>query len=224
MLTPPRHQNGKVSVSQLSPGWRAAGASPWPTRQSRGPRCARRLDAATTPPKGSGTRATGRARWARSGPGRRAGTGLEAHLRRVEPPRGDIGQLVVHLPVPATFEGLPGDGAQPGPHALTQLLEPHRLRGRERAIGELRQHQRGDADRLPAVHSQRGQQAAFLHATQQDRLLAHQLDGPRIPIWPVHGRPSTKTASPAADMLAKVVRPDRRHRGARPSGGLAWVR
>ncbi|HEX2742892.1 MAG TPA: hypothetical protein VHN16_00630 [Streptosporangiaceae bacterium] len=58
------------------------------------------------------------------------------HLRRVEPPRGDIGQLVVHLPVPAAFEGLPGDGAQPGPRALRSGLICHReLRLTAAALG-----------------------------------------------------------------------------------------
>ena len=41
-----------------------------------------------------------------------------ADLSEVEPPGGDVGQLVVHLPVRAALQGLPGYRPQPGPGAL----------------------------------------------------------------------------------------------------------
>jgi hypothetical protein len=73
-----------------------------------------------------------------------------------------------------------------------------------RIICPQRVHQGGSADRLPAVHGQRGQQVAFPGATQRDRLLARQLDWAEDPIWPLPGRPSTKTASPAPALLEQA--------------------
>jgi len=75
-----------------------------------------------------------------------------------------------------------------------------------RIISPQRVHQGGSTDRLPAVHGERGQQAAFLDATQRDRLLARQLDWAEDPdpaaTWPSLHEDSIPRARPLGQSIA----------------------